>query len=69
MHFFKRLSDTTKGIFLIVMGIVLLLHVLGILSVSLNAVVLLFSIALIAAGAYLMRDRVSTFINSNNKKP
>jgi len=69
MYFIKRFSDTTKGLFLIVMGVVLFLQALGILSVSLNFIVVLFALLLILVGVYLVRDKVSTLINNNNKKP
>lgn len=69
MYLIKRFSDTTKGLFLIIMGTVLFLHALGILSVSLNFIVVLFAALLIFVGIYLVRDKVSTLINSKNKKP
>ena len=69
MYLIKRFSDTTKGLFLIIMGVVLLLHALGILSVSLNFIVVLFAILLVFVGVYLIRDKVSTLINSKNNKP
>jgi|GEM_PF-3942709 len=69
MYLIKRFSDTTKGLFLIVMGVVLFLQALGILSVSLNFIVVLFAVLLIFVGVYLVRDKVSTLIKSTNKKP
>jgi hypothetical protein len=68
MLYLDKLSDTTKGILLVVMGIIVLLYVLGILAVSLQLVVLLFALGLIAAGVFLIRDKAMKFMQKDLRK-
>ncbi len=53
MKFFTNLSDTAKGILLIVGGILLVFNALGIGGETLNTIVLLAAFGLIALGIYI----------------
>lgn len=53
MRFLNRLSDRTKGIILIVGGVLLVFNVLGITTEIIRMLVLLGSIGLVVLGVYL----------------
>ncbi len=53
MRFLNRLSDRTKGIILIVGGVLLVFNVLGITTEIIRMLVLLGSIGLVVLGIYL----------------
>ena len=67
-NYINNLSDNTKGILLIIMGSILGLYAFGMLAVSLHFLVLVFAAALIAAGVYLLRDKVVAVLKRGNHK-
>ena len=53
MKFLRNLSDTMKGILILVGGIILLFNTLGIASETLDTVVLIGAIGMILLGIYI----------------
>lgn len=70
MKFLMNLSDLTKGIVLIVAGVILLFNTLGIAHETLNTIVLLGAICMILIGIYLSNayQKMYQLITKQTKK-
>ncbi|TET05913.1 hypothetical protein E3J79_03925 [Candidatus Dependentiae bacterium] len=53
--FFEKMSDANKGILLIIVGSILLIHTLGFIERGLNVIIILGSLLMIFYGAFLLR--------------
>ena len=56
--FLEKMSDTNKGILLIVAGSILLINTLGFIERGLNIIIILGSLFMIFYGAFLLRHGI-----------
>ena len=70
MKFFTNLSDTAKGILLIIGGALLLFNTLGIGGETLNTIVTLCALALITLGIYVSNahQKIYSLLAKEKKK-
>ena len=69
MKFFTNLSDTTKGILLIIGGIILLLDVIGIGGQTIKTVILIAAVCFIVLGIYISKahQKIYTLLAKEKK--
>jgi len=65
---FNSLSTQIKGLIVMVIGIILLLHTLGIIERGISAILILVSAGLITYG-FLLTGYYKIFIKDSNNKP